>query len=218
MTGDVPAMRCPACQTDVPAGAFCARCGAFLSRGKHRGVLRPAAYAAAPGEHALRLSVASSLFPHLPHPSRAPFRIALAALFLALVVFGLIRWQAPLIALSALGLPLLFLIYLHESDVDDDLPLSTLMLTTLLGIGLGVGWALLTGDIVADSYDVALGGATSTDHSIFESLLIPAGGPLLMLLPVVVLRLLRPGTRESLDGFAIGALGAIVFTAAATLT
>src|SRR5690349_19657496 len=148
MTGGIPAMRRPGCQKNAPAGAFCGTCGAHLSasRGDGRSLLRPAAYAAAPGEHALRLSVASSLFPHLPHPSRAPFRIALAALFLALVVFGLLRWQAPLIALSALGLPLLFLIYLHESDVDDDLRLSTLMLTTLLGIGLGVGWALLTGD------------------------------------------------------------------------
>jgi hypothetical protein len=216
MTGGVPAMRCPACQTDVPSGAFCARCGAHLSHGKHRGVLRPAAYAAAPGEHALRLSVASSLFPHLPHSSRAPFRIALVLLFLALVAFGLLRWQAPLIAVSALGLPLLFGCYLHESDIDDDLPLGTLALTAVLGVGLGVGWALLTGDVVASSYDVGLSNAPST--STLDLLLIPAGGPLLMLLPAVVVRLWRPGTRESLDGFVIGALGAIVFTAAATLT
>jgi hypothetical protein len=213
-------MRCPVCQTDAPAGAFCGTCGAHLSAARRdgRSWLRPAAYAAAPGEHALRLSVASSLFPHLPHSSRAPFRIALAVLFLTLVALGLLRWQAPLIAVSALGLPLLFLFYLHESDVDNDLPLSSLVLTALLGVGLGVGWALLTGDIVAGSYDVALGGGTATDRSIFESLVIPAGGPLVMLLPAVVVRLLRPGTRESLDGYVIGALGAILFTASATLT
>ncbi|WP_232425705.1 zinc ribbon domain-containing protein [Mycobacterium sp. JS623] len=187
-----------------------------MSDGKRRGVLPPAAYAAAPGEHALRLSVASSLFPHLPHPSRAPFRIVLALLFLALVALGLLRWQAPLIAVSALGLPLVFGCYLHESDIDDDLPLGTLALAALLGVGLGVGWALLTGDIVAASYDVGLSNAPAT--SAFASLLIPAGGPLLMLLPAVVVRLWRPGTRESLDGFVIGALGAIAFTAAATLT
>jgi hypothetical protein len=39
-----------------------------------------------------------------------------------------------------------------------------------------------------------------------------------MLLPVVAVRLWRPGTRESLDGFVIGALGALVFTTAATVT
>ena len=220
MTGGVPVMRCPACQTNVPAGAFCGTCGAQLSasHGARSSLLRPAAYAAAPGEHVLRLSVASSLFPHLPHRSRAPFRVALTVLFLVLVAFGLLRWQAPLIAVSALGLPLLFLCYLHESDIDDDMPLGTLVLTALLAVGLGVGWALATGDIVASTYDVGLGDSTSTDRSILDSLIIPAGGPVVMLLPAVVVRLLRPGTRESLDGYVIGALGAIVFTASTTLT
>jgi hypothetical protein len=63
-----------------------------------------------------------------------------------------------------------------------------------------------------------LGDAPSTDPSIGEWLLIPATGPLVMLLPAVVVRCLRAGTRESLDGFVIGALGAIAFTAAGTLT
>jgi hypothetical protein len=49
-------------------------------------------------------------------------------------------------------------------------------------------------------------------------LLIPTGGAMLMLVPAVVVRLLRPGTRESLDGFVIGTLGAISFTAATTMT
>jgi hypothetical protein len=216
----VPTMHCAVCDADVPAAAFCGTCGAHLSasRGDGRGMLRPAAYAAAPGEHALRLSVASSLFPHLPHTSRAPFRVALAVLFLTLVAFAFLGWQAPLIAVSALGFPLLFLFYLHESDIDDDLPVSTLALTAALGVGLGVGWALLTGDIVARSYDVALSDGTSEGHSLIEGLVIPAGSAVLMVLPAVVMRLLRPATRESLDGFVIGALSAVAFVASATLT
>ena len=47
---------------------------------------------------------------------------------------------------------------------------------------------------------------------------IPLGGVILMLMPAVIVRLLRPPTREALDGFMIGALGALSFTAAATLT
>jgi hypothetical protein len=47
---------------------------------------------------------------------------------------------------------------------------------------------------------------------------IPLGGVILMLMPAVIVRLLRPPTRESLDGFMIGALGSLMFTAAATLT
>jgi hypothetical protein len=39
-----------------------------------------------------------------------------------------------------------------------------------------------------------------------------------MAVPSVVVRLLKPPTRESLDGFVIGALGALAFTGAATTT
>ena len=110
----VPTMPCGVCGTDVPAAAFCGTCGAELSVGRGAGGrLRMGAYAAAPGEQVLRLSVASSLFPHLPHRSRTPFRMGLAVLFLALIAFALLRWQAPLIVVSALGLPLVFLLYLH---------------------------------------------------------------------------------------------------------
>ena len=47
---------------------------------------------------------------------------------------------------------------------------------------------------------------------------VPLGGVILMLMPAVIVRVLRPPTRESLDGFMIGVLGALTFTAAATLT
>jgi hypothetical protein len=166
----------------------------------------------------LELSVASSLFPHLPHGSRTPFRVALWVLFLALIALALLGWQAPLITVSALGFPLLFLLYLNESDIDDDLPVSSLALTAALGVGLGVGWALLTGSIVAGSYDVALSEGTTQGRSIVAGVLIPVGTAVLMVVPAVVVRLLRPATRESLDGYVIGALGAIAFVASATLT
>jgi hypothetical protein len=162
--------------------------------------------------------VASTLFPHLPQRSRTPFRVALGVLFLLLVAFALLRMQAPLIAVSALGFPLVFILYLHESDIDDDLPVSSLTLTAALGVILGIGWALFIGAIVAHSYDVALSDGASDGRSMLEGLIAPAGAAILMLLPALVVRLLRPATRESLDGFVIGALGAISFTAAATLT
>jgi hypothetical protein len=216
----VPTMHCAVCEADVPAGAFCGTCGAHLTDqgGSGRGVLRSRAYAAAPGEHVLRLSVASSLFPHLPHTSRAPFRAGLAVLSLALVALALLRWQAPLIAVSVLGFPLLFVLYLREADVYRDPPIRWLVLVAVLGVGLGVGWALLTGAVVAHSYDVALSEGTSARHSILEGLVIPTGGAVLMLVPAVAVRLLWPVTRESLDGLVIGASSAIAFTAAATAT
>lgn len=214
-----PTVTCRVCGTDIPAGAYCGFCGAVLSRQPGHGPdgLRLHTYGAAQAEHVLRLSVVSSLFPHLAHRSRTAFRWGLAALIVVLVLLALLRWQGALVAVSALGFPLLFLIYLEESDVygDDDLPLSTMLLTAVLGAALGVAWALVTAPIVARSY-AALGPLPS-QTVLRDGLAIPIGGALLMLVPAVVVRIFRSRHRESLDGFLIGSLGAVAFAAAGTL-
>jgi hypothetical protein len=220
-TEDSPAtMECQVCQTEVPAGEFCGLCGDHLTerRGTGPSWLRIRAYGAAPGEHLLRPSLASSLFPQLPHRSRTPFRIVLALVLLALVTFATLRMPAALITVAALGLPLLFLLYLRETDAYRDVRFGTLFLTAGLGITLGVGWVLLTGAAVARSYGVPLGTGIAAGRLLREGLGIPIASMILMLVPVVVVRLTRPSTRESLDGFMIGALGALLFTAAATIT
>jgi hypothetical protein len=218
-SADPPTMACPACGTDVPVGAFCGSCGAnlFAQRGSGRGGLRIGSFAAAANEHVLRLSVASSIFPHLPQRSRTPFRFGLVGLLLALAVFAALRWQAPLIATAALGLPFLFVIYLHETAAHRDLPVRTLALTAVLGVALGAAWALVIGVIVSHSYDVAMDSGEDLGHALLEGLTIPVSSALVMLAPAVLVRSLRPPAREALDGFVIGSLGAISFTVAATL-
>ena len=215
----VPTVACPACGTDVPVGAFCASCGANLAAAEasRRDRLRIGAFAAAASEHVLRMSVASSLFPQLPERSRTAFRFGLVALVVALSVFAALRWQAPLIATAALGLPVLFVIYLRETDAHRDLPIRTLAATAILGIALGAGWARIIGVIVSQSYDVAIGSDESLAHALLEGLAIPVSGVLVMLAPAVVVRLLRPPFKEALDGFVIGSLAAVTFIAAATL-
>jgi hypothetical protein len=218
----VPAMTCRVCEAEIPAGAFCGLCGAHRTPPGGRGGdgLRIHTYGAAPGEHLLRLSVVSSLFPHLPHRSRTAFRVGLAALVVLLGVLAVLQWQAPLIAVAALGFPLLFQVYLQESDVYDDLSVRELLPTAVLGAALGVGWALLTGPIVARSSIVGIGAGAgmSAQQVLVVGLAIPLGGALVMLVPAALARVVDPSTRESLDGFLIGALGAIAFTAASTVT
>jgi len=183
----IATMACPVCGKRVAAGAFCARCGAHLSpqRGDWPEWLRIRAYGVVPGEHVLRLSAVNSLFPRLPRRCVRAFRVGLAALLLVLVVFALLRWQPPLIAISTVGLPLVFLSYLRLSDVYHDLPVRTLVVTALLAVGLGVGWALLTGP-VARSYGVALVPGMAGGGALWERLAIPLGGAALMLVPVVL--------------------------------
>jgi hypothetical protein len=219
-TEEVPMTECRICQTDVPAGEYCGLCGCHLEPRKGEGPdwLRIRDFGAAPGEHLLQPSLASSLFPHLPPRSRTVFRVGLAAVLVALVVFALLRMPGALVAVSALGLPFLFVLYLRESDGFADLPVRTWMLTAVLGVGLGVGWVLLTGMMVARSYGIALGAGVIGARMLRTGIAIPLGGVILMLLPAVIVRLLRPPTREALDGFMVGALGALSFTAAATLT
>jgi RsiW-degrading membrane proteinase PrsW (M82 family) len=221
VSGGMSTMVCEACETEVPDAPFCGRCGA--AREGRRGWLRLRAYAAAPHEHTLLPSIASSLFPQLPRRSRTPFRIGLILLFVALTAFSVLRWQAPLITVGALGLPILFLMYLRESEIDDDQPRSTLVVTALMGIALGIAWAFVTDMLVVDAYAYALSLSEDADDTqtladVLFVLAFPLTFAVLMLIPTVVIRLVRPGIRESLDGFVIGALAAISFTAAATLT
>jgi hypothetical protein len=216
----VPTAECRVCQTEVPAGEYCGLCGCHLTARRWEGPdwLRIRDYGAAPGEQLLHLSLASSLFPHLPPRSRTVFRIGLAVVLAALVAFSLLRLPGALVTVAALGFVFLFLLYLRESDAFADIPARTWALTAVLGIGLGVGWVLLTGAAVARSYGIALGAGVVGARMMRDGIGIPLGGVVLMLMPAVIVRLLRPPTREALDGFMIGALGALTFTAAATLT
>ncbi|MEN3316801.1 MAG: hypothetical protein V7643_202 [Mycobacterium sp.] len=216
----VPQMECRVCRTDVPAGEYCGLCGCHLTPRPGEGPdwLRIRDFGASPGEHLLQPSVASSLFPHLPARSRTVFRIGLAVVLVALVAFAVLRLPGALVTVAALGFAFLFVLYVHESDGFADIPARTWALTGALGIGLGVGWVLLTGAAVARSYGIALGAGVVGARMLRDGIGIPLGGVILMLVPAVIVRLLRPPTREALDGFMIGALGALSFTAAATLT
>ncbi len=222
---DVELVQCRSCHADVPSAAFCGRCGADPADPPvyRQVLLRPAVFAAAPREPITLPLVTSSLFPHLPQPSRAPFRLGLFLLLLTLVMCSALRFLGPLVTVAALGVPLLFGLYLWQSGVLRDMPNHALAVATVAGIALGVSWVLLTGGLVARSYGIPMAAGFMLQHLLGVGLAISVGGALAMVLPAVIVRLLwsatnRGGPRESLDGFVIGALGSLSFTAAATIT
>jgi hypothetical protein len=161
--------------------------------------------------------VTGTLFPHLSARSRRPFAAALALYLLTLLVLTMLRWQAPLITVAAVGLTVVFAVYLVEAGVSRTIPVRDLMLVATLAAGLGVAWVLATGAMVADTYDVALGDDGIDGRKVLVGIGVPVGSAMLMLAAPFVPQL-RLRTREPLDGFALGALSALVFTAAATLT
>jgi hypothetical protein len=179
--------------------------------------MRPKTFGAAPHENVLIPYLASSLFPQLPTKARTPFRVTLVVAAVGLLVSAILRLPALGIAISALGLPLLFVLYLRASAVDRDIPRMSLTVAAVLGALLGAAWVLASGQFVARSYGVPMAVGLALHHLFREGFLIPAVGMVLMVLPTVFIRVLRPGARESLDGFVIGALAALSFSAVATL-
>lgn len=214
-----PMMECEVCQLDVPAGEYCGLCGAPLSAHRADGPhwLRARSFSAAPGQHLLRPSMTSSLFPHLSPRTRTAFLGALIALALALVATSMLRIPGATVAVAVLGLPAIFGAYVHTSEVHRDTPRGTLLLTAVLGITLGITWAVLTGAVAARTYGIPLGAGIAAARVLRDGLGVTFGGILLMQVPALVVRLARPGPREALHGYAVGAYGAIIFTAAATL-
>jgi len=214
-----PTMECEVCELAVPAGQYCGLCGAPLSSHRHDGPhwLRARSYSAAPGEHLLRPSITSSLFPQLSPRARTGFLAGLIALMVALAATSMLRLPGALVAVAVLGLPAIFGTYLRISEVDRDTRRGTLVLTATIGIALGVGWALLTGAAAARSYGIPLGSGIAGARVLRDGLGVTLGGLLLMQVPALVVRLVRPGPREALHGYAVGAFGAIIFASAATL-
>lgn len=218
-TDDVPTTACAGCGSVVPAGAFCGCCGAYLSTGADRlHVLRPRVFAVAPRERVLVPMITSSVFPHLPQSYRNPFRIGILLLLFGLVCSALLRFLGPMVIIAAFGVPLLFGLYLWESGLLRDMPGHALVTAATMGAVLGVGWVLVTGGALARSYGIPMAAGFVLQNLLGVGLVISVGGAILMAVPALIIRALRPRTRESLDGFVIGALGALAFTAAATTT
>ncbi|WP_319429870.1 zinc ribbon domain-containing protein [Mycobacterium sp. RTGN5] len=211
---------CPACGTEVPAGVFCGTCGAHLNPQPGDGPrwLRPRVFCAAPNEHVLRPAIASSLFPHLTQFSRTAFNLGLVLVVVAMAAAVQLRLPGALVTVAALGLPLLFVIYRRQSGVYQDIPRSSLAITVALGVAIGVGWVLLTGDLVIRETGSPFDAGIAGNRVLRDGLGVAEGGALLMMIPALVVRLIRPGVRESLNGFVIGVLSALSFTAAATFT
>jgi RNA polymerase subunit RPABC4/transcription elongation factor Spt4 len=210
-------LACPYCGVVVPDARFCGACGAHLVHSGLRASQRLHSYAAFPDEPVFRLAVVTSLFPHLSHRAKAPFRIAFAVFLVLLLVFALAGASAPLIALSALSVPLLFLVYIWEVDPYEGSFLPPTFLCLLLGAGLGAGWAIVGGSYVDKALVPSLNSSLTSHSAIVAAIAVPVIGQLLACVPMVITRALQRGQIESLDGFVAGATGALGFTLAATV-
>ncbi|MCB1288849.1 MAG: zinc ribbon domain-containing protein [Mycobacterium sp.] len=212
---------CPACDASAPVGKFCGHCGADLAApvSTLNVLLRPSVFALAHRETVWTPRVSSSLFPRISGKARKPYRLGLILVLIAIVVLASAEMNGPLGVIAVIGWPLLFLIYVWQSDGFRDIPPRILATAMVLGGALGVGWWLVTGRLVASSYELSTGSSLLLINEVLNvGLLISLGGGVLMLLPALFTRLFGVPVRESLDGFVVGAFGALWYSTAAATT
>ena len=211
---------CPACEQSVPAATFCGNCGADLAAPvtPSSTLQRPRVYATAPHDRLAAPRVSSSYLPRLPGPMRTPFRTGLVIVLIAMIALALLSANGPLGVTATLGWPLIFLIYVIQTDVFRDLPARILVIAMVLGVAGGVGWWLMAGKVLAGRYGVTTGSGLLLTQVLDVGFLITLGGALLMLLPAVVTRFVPLDRREAVDGFVVGTFGALCYQTAATTT
>lgn len=206
-----PLVTCPHCGSLVPAGDFCGHCGALLSGGRRS---RPHAFAAVPSQPVAHVSIVTTLFPHLPHRRGRPFRIALLAGGVAVLLLAVLHLFAPATVAAVFVVPVLYLIYLYEVEIYESEPWLVIGATMVTGLVLGFAFTNAAGSALAPLY---LTGDTGTAF-VLAGLTIPIVSQALMLAGPLFLYLFRSRFREPLDGMTFGAASGLGFTVAASLT
>jgi hypothetical protein len=191
-------------------GQFCGHCGTHISTAD---VDRRHAFAALPSEPVLHFNLISTLFPHLPHRRGGPFRWALIAGALFVVVLAALHLFAPATAAAAFLLPVLYLLYLYEVEVYADEPWLLVGATMVAGAVLGYAVTELAGG-AASRVDLAGDGGSGFA---LRAVAIPIISQALMLAGPLFLFLFRGRYREPLDGLTFGAASALGFSLASEL-
>lgn len=220
-TDELATRECPACRTTVPAAAFCGDCGAALDAPVTPGstLLRSRFFAAAPRERLALPHLVSTLFPRLAAPARPPFRVALALLLVTMLGLAALRANMPMGAVAVLGGPVLFVLYMWQTDAFRDIPGRALVVAAITGAGTAVAWWSYAGKVLSDAFNVTTAGGQALLNALASAgLAANLGGAVLMVLPPIVVRLLRIPVHDCVDGFVIGAFGTLTHMAAATIT
>ena len=214
-------MRCDHCANDVPDGVFCTRCGAHQGTTGQSGDARKRQhrYAAHPSEHVLQPAIFTTIFPHLGHAKVHEFRWAFVVGAAAIVVVYAAGLISAAILVAIFLVPVLYLIYLYETQVYRDEP--ALVLGFILGGGavLGIVVTVIERALYnpyANFGNPLRGAGISVGALLFLGLLMPIVQEAVKPLPALLL----PNRRdfpETVDGLVFGIASGLGFSVAESL-
>ena len=200
---------CGNCGAFVRPGTYCAECGTSLGGVVAKG--RAGAYAASPHEHLVHASVITTLFPHLPHRQAHLFRQVFTVGIGVIILLAALRLVAPATLMALLLLPVLYLLYLYESEVYETEPVQVLGLTMVAGGVLGWVYVRIADHLTTPTI------AGTQQGPLVTGVLLPVLTLALMLVGPLLL-LTRPRFVEILDGLSFGVASALGFTLVAGVT
>jgi protease prsW family protein len=214
-------MRCDHCANDVPDGVFCTRCGSHQGTTGESGDARKRRhrYAAHPAEHVLQPAIFTTIFPHLGHAKVHEFRWAFVVGAAAIVVLYAAGLISAAILVAIFLVPVLYLIYLYETQVYRDEP--ALVLGFILGGGavLGIVVTIIERALYnpyANFGNPLRGAGISVGALLFLGLLLPIVQEAVKPLPALFL----PNRRdfpETVDGLVFGIASGLGFSVAESL-
>jgi RsiW-degrading membrane proteinase PrsW (M82 family)/RNA polymerase subunit RPABC4/transcription elongation factor Spt4 len=205
-------MQCRNCGRELEGGNFCPWCGAHQTESRESHVARrPHIYAANPSEHVLHPSIVSTLFPHLGPRRMVQVRWLIFVGISALVIISLGKLVPLAIVLSALLLPILYLIYFYDAELYGDEPFAVLGGTFLAGAILGGAMALLFYRLILSQS--RFGFAPTPSYVLLVGVLLPIIAQALMLVGPVALYIARRQFDDVLDGLVFGVAAGLGFSA-----
>jgi RsiW-degrading membrane proteinase PrsW (M82 family) len=167
-----------------------------------------------PSERVAHVSIVSTLFPHLPHRRGGPFRLALIAGALLVVILAAMHLFAIATVAAVFALPVLYLMYLYEVEIYETEPWLVIGATMVIGALLGIAFTTISGGSLSQ---LVLTGDRDTAF-VLAGIAIPVVAQALMLAGPLFLYLFRDRFREPLDGLTFGAASALGFSLASSLT
>lgn len=162
------------------------------------------------------IGLVSTLFPQLPARTRRSFQIGMAVFVAWLAIAVALRLPGLFISTVAVGIPLLFVLYVRQLDYRGPAQIRPLV-SAGLGMAFGVAFAFGSGAVVARAYGVPLESGVAAVHLRTVEAGLSAVEALIVIAPTLLLRVFRPGDRKALYGYVIGAAGALGVTAATTM-